>query len=87
VTAFAERWDGQARACGWSALALYGFHQRGPWSNLAAMGAAFVAARRGDRVLEVGAGAILTVTRLGSSRLRIYRSEPDPDTWELCRPS
>jgi hypothetical protein len=89
VTAFAERWDTQARACGWSALALYGLHQRAPWSNLAAMGAAFVAARRGDRVLEVEAGVILLASRLGS-RLRMYRSEPDPDSvlaWSLCRPS
>ena len=85
VTAFAERWDGQARACGWLALALYGLHQRAPWSNLAAMGAAFLFARRGDRVLEVEASAILLVSRLGS-RLRMYRMAPDADAvlaWEL----
>jgi hypothetical protein len=87
VTAFSERWDSQARACGFSALALYGLHQRAPWSNLAAMGAAFLFARRGDRVLEVEAGVILLMSQLGN-RLRLYRVAPDPDAvlaWELCR--
>jgi hypothetical protein len=81
--AFAQRW---CSACGWSRLDLWGVHPRAPGKRLAAMGAAILACRRGDRVLEVDAGAILVVTRLGS-RLRVYRAAPDPErvlAWSLC---
>jgi hypothetical protein len=53
------------------------------------MGAAFLVALRGHQVVEVDHRAITMVART-SSRLRVFRSEPDPDVvvaWELCRPA
>jgi hypothetical protein len=84
--AFAGRWSEPAQACGWSRLDLWSVHRRAPGARLASLGAAIIAARRGDRVVELDAAAILVVTRLGS-RLRIYRTAPDPErvlAWRLC---
>ena len=87
VKAFAERWDGEARACGWPALSLYGLHRRAPWANLAAMGAAFVLARVGSRASAINGCAIETGSATGMP-LRVYRTEPEPAAvlaWELRR--
>jgi hypothetical protein len=84
--AFAERWDGQAPAAGWSTLELYGMHRRAPFARLTAMGAAWVLARSGGSAIAVASDAIVVATRTGG-RLRIYRTAaPDPDAvsaWEL----
>jgi hypothetical protein len=88
VIAFAVRWDGLSRGCGWSPLELYGLHRRAPWSNLAGMGAAFLIAIGGHTVIGIGAEAIAVATPTGS-RLRIFRRPPDSlsaPAWELERP-
>ncbi len=84
--AFAGRWQAPALACGWTLLDLWGAHPRAPAARLACLGAGWIVARSGHHVLEADTGAIRVVTRLGS-RLRIYRTEPDPGAvlaWELC---
>ena len=96
VAAFAERWDGQARACGWTSVQLYGLHRRAPWANVAGMGAAFLIAAdgrpvpillalKGGPAIAVDQEAIRIVSPSGS-KLRIYRRPPDPAAvlaWEL----
>lgn len=85
IRAFAERWDGPARACGWTGLTLYGVDARAPGARLSSLGAAILIARRGDRVLEVDAASILVTTR-HASRLRVYRTAPDSGAvlaWEI----
>ncbi|MGD0333928.1 MAG: hypothetical protein ABSA90_11825 [Xanthobacteraceae bacterium] len=76
--AFAEAWDSQARAAGWTSVELYGLHRRASYARLAAMGAAWLIARSGHRAVGVDAGAITVGTYTGN-RLRIYRTEADPD--------
>lgn len=99
VTAFAGRWDGRARACGWTPLQLYGLHRRAPWANVAGMGAAFLIAAdgrpvpvlvalKGGPAIAVDQEAIRTLSP-GGARLRIFRRTPDPDSvlaWSLCPP-
>ncbi len=83
--AFAEAWDGPARAAGWSALELYGMHRRAPYARLSAMGAAWLVARSGHTAIAVASDAI-TVATLTGARLRICRSRPDGAAvlaWEL----
>lgn len=63
VAGFADRWDSQARAAGWSELELYGLHCGAPYANLAAMGAAFVLARSDSSAIDVSAHAIVTLSR------------------------
>jgi hypothetical protein len=58
VSAFADRWDGQARDAGWSDLDLYGLHRFAPYANLSAMGAAFCAAADRRRLARVRARAL-----------------------------
>jgi hypothetical protein len=86
VRAFAEAWDGRARAGGWTSLELYGLHRRAPYARLTAMGAAWLIVRRpGQRAIAVDASAITISTYFGN-RLRIYRSEIDPEAtlaWDL----
>ena len=77
VQAFAERWDGAARAAGWSLLELYGVHRRAPYARLSTMGAAWLVARARYRAVSVDAAAI-AVTSPAGNRLRIDRSLPDP---------
>jgi hypothetical protein len=87
VRAFAESWDGSARACGWSTLSLYGLHPSAPMARLDAMGAAWLLARSGHRVIAVAADAI-EVTTSTTARLRIYRTLIDPAAvlaWSLCQ--
>lgn len=86
VRAFAEAWDGRARAAGWTAIELYGLHCRAPYARLAAMGAAWLIARSGHRAVGVDAGAITVATHAGN-RLRIYHAEVDPGAalaWTLA---
>ena len=79
VKDFADRWDYRARFAGWSDLGLYGVHRAAPGANVAALGAAWVAARSAFAVLAIeDGGAILLGTRT-ASRLRVYRISPDPD--------
>ncbi len=85
VQAFAERWDGAARAAGWSLLELYGVHRRAPYARLSTMGAAWLIARAGYRAVSVDTAAI-GVSSSAGNRLRIYRSLPDPGAvlaWSL----
>jgi hypothetical protein len=76
VQAFAAVHDAQARACGWDSLSLYGLHRRAPSANLAAMGAAWVAARSGHRVATLDRDGIVLIGA-GGGRLRLYRTVPD----------
>jgi hypothetical protein len=76
VMAFAERWDGQARACGWSTLSLYGLHPAAPMARLDAIGAAWLLASSRHRAIAVDASAILVAT--STARLRIYKAPIDP---------
>src|ERR1700677_193040 len=76
--AFAERWNGLCRNCGWSPLDLYGAHHRAPAARLSCLGAAFLVARSSHHVLNVAPGDILVATK-SAARLRIYRAHPDPD--------
>jgi hypothetical protein len=79
VKDFASRWDHRARLSGWSDVMLYGVHRLAPGPNIAALGAAWLAARSACTVLAIeDDGAILLGTR-AASRLRIYRRPPDPD--------
>jgi hypothetical protein len=85
VMAFRRQCDRPARAAGWDDLSLYGLHRRAPYANVAAMGAAFLAALNSWHVIGVGADAIAIVSPAGS-RLKIYREPPDPDAvvaWSL----
>jgi hypothetical protein len=78
VRDFAERWDGPARAVGWSDLGLYGIHRSAPAARLSAMGAAWIAARSAHTVISIEAGgAIVLATRTGR-RLRVYKTSLDP---------
>lgn len=77
VRGFAERWDAQARAAGWSTLELYSLHHGAPYANLAAMGAAFVVARSGHRVVAVDETIMLRSAN--GAVLRIRRVEPHAD--------
>ncbi len=86
VSRFAARWDGQARAEGWTALDLYGLHRFAPWANLSAMGAAFVLARSGYSAVAVVDDGIMVRTGTGST-LQIRRFTLNPDAvlaWSLC---
>ena|ERR1700754_647501 len=86
VRAFAMQWDGRARAVGWSDVSLYGVHQRAPYANLAAMGAAFLVALNRGTVVAVDPDAIAIVSPAGS-RLWIYRRPPDQGSvlaWALA---
>lgn len=86
VLAFAERWDFQARAEGWTDLELYGLHRFAPWANLSAMGAAFVLARSGFTAIAVVEDGILLRAGTGST-LQIRRFALNPDAviaWSLC---
>ncbi len=88
VHAFADRWDAQACAAGWTDLELYGLHRTAPYGNLSAMGAAFVIARVGgvaiavfpERILmrsDTGAGALLQLPK--------FALLPEAVTaWSLC---
>ena len=78
VAAFAERWDSQARAAGYSDLELYGLHRSAPYTNLSAMGAAWVMARGGFAAIAVTADAIAMRSRTGAT-LRIRRFAISPD--------
>jgi len=80
VRDFTEQWDARVRAVSWSNITLYGIHKSEPASRLSAMGAAWIAARAAHTVvgIEPGSGAIILATRAGS-RLRVYRTAPDPD--------
>lgn len=89
VGGFASRWDGQARAAGWSTLQLYGLHQAAPYANLAAMGGAWLMARSGHlRVLAIDAEAI-HISTLSGSRLRLFLPRhaevASVAAWSLCR--
>jgi hypothetical protein len=89
VRVFAVGWDGQARACGWSTLSLYGLHAGAPMARLDAMGAGWLLARSGPghRAIAVAADAIEVVTST-TARLRIYKMPVDPAAvvaWDLCR--
>jgi hypothetical protein len=87
VEAFAFAHDCEARAAGWSDLQLYGLHKHGPYQRLDGMGAAFLIAMRGDRVVAVRPDVIHLASVRGA-RLRLFRDEPHPDSmiaWELCR--
>jgi hypothetical protein len=88
VGGFASRWDGQARACGWSTLSLYGLNPTAPYANLAGMGAAWLVARRLEvRVIAIDAEAIHLSAPTGS-RLRLLRLAPSGESvaaWSLCR--
>jgi hypothetical protein len=79
VRAFAQRWDGLARAAGWKSLELYGLHRWAPFARLDAMGAAWLIARTGYQALAVDPGAIEVLTCFGN-RLRIYRKAADADS-------
>ena len=76
VRGFAERWDAQARAAGWSTLELYSLHQRAPYANLAAMGAAWVVARSGHRVAAVDEAIMLRSATGAVSRIRRVVLDP-----------
>jgi hypothetical protein len=85
VRTFAERWDGPARTCGWSALQLYGVDRRAPGARLSSLGSAWVAARSAFHVLEVTPNIIRVATR-SASRLSIYKLPSDPGAvlaWDL----
>lgn len=88
VRSFAERWDAQARSAGWQSIELYSLHRVSPFANLAAMGAAFLVARSGDRVAAIDDAIILrSVT---GAVVRIRHSVPDPAAvlaWSLCAQS
>lgn len=87
VRAFAEAWDGRARAAGWTAIELYRLHCRAPYARLAAMGAAWLIARSGHRAVGVDAGAIVVGTHAGNRRASTMpRSIPAPRSrgpWQL----
>jgi len=72
VVGFAERWDGQAHAAGWSDIELFGLHRFAAYANLSGMGAAFLAARGGYAAIAVDPAAILVRSQAGSV-LRIRR--------------
>jgi hypothetical protein len=76
VRGFAERWHGEAHAAGWGVLALYGLHHSSPFANISAMGAAWVLARSGHRVVAVLPDVIRLKTRTAAA-LGIYRPELD----------
>lgn len=87
ISDFAARWDGQARAAGWSTLELYGLHRSAPWANLSAMGAAFVLARSGYAAIAVTEEDIMVRSTV-SATLRIRRFALNPDAalaWSLCQ--
>ena len=89
VRAFADRWHGEAAAAKWSTLALYGLHPISPFANISAMGAAWVLARSGHRVVAVPPDVIRLKTRTAAT-LGIYRPEADRGAvlpWLLCRPA
>jgi hypothetical protein len=76
VQAAALRWDVPVRSAGWSTLDLYGL-PRAPCARVDAMGAFFLVARPGDRVV-LAVDAMEVRTRSGA-RLRVYRRhEPHP---------
>jgi hypothetical protein len=77
VRGFAERWDAQARAAGWSTPELYSLHRRAPYANLAAMGAAFVVARSGHRVVAVDETIMLRSATGAVSRIRRVEAQAD----------
>ena len=83
VEAFERQHGPIARARGWSQTQLYGLHQRAPYARLSAMGAAWVIARTGHRVLEVDHIGMLLVTRT-SARLRIVRAAPEGAMLAWC---
>ena len=74
VRAFADRWHGEAAAAKWSTLALYGLHPTSPFANISAMGAAWVLARSGHRVVAVLPDVIRLKTRTAAT-LGIYHPE------------
>jgi hypothetical protein len=85
VRAFAERWDGQSRACGWSTLLFYGLHRRAPYARLQAMGAAWLLATSRHRAIAVDASAIELRSTTGA-QLRIYLPVVEPEAvpaWSL----
>jgi hypothetical protein len=85
VMAFRRQCDRPARAAGWDDRSLYGLHRHAPYANVAAMGAAFLAALNSWHVIGVDVDAIALVSRAGS-RLRIYRQASDADSvvaWSL----
>lgn len=95
VHVFADRWDAEACAAGWSDLELYGLHRIARYGNLSAMGAAFVIARVGgvaiavfpERILmrsDTGTGALLQLPKFAlSPEAVIAWSLSTPRTMEL----
>jgi len=82
------RWHGPAATAGWSLPELYGLDADAPRARVSRMGGAFLACLRGHCVVGVDATAIHMVTRT-SSRMRIYRGEPDAAAvlaWTLGSP-
>jgi hypothetical protein len=79
VKRFELAWGDPARALRWSDLSIYGLHRCAPYGNLAGMGAAWVAARGGHRVVAVSEEAIVIKT-ITDARQRFVRRPPDPDS-------
>jgi hypothetical protein len=87
MEALAWRHDAEARAAGWSSMQMYGLHRHAPYARLDAMGAAWLLARRGDRVIAIDPEKIIVASAAGA-RLRLFRADPHPDSvlaWKLCR--
>ena len=85
LAGFADRWDGQARAAGWSDLELYGLHRAAP-GQICRRWARRSYWRVRHSAIAVSPDAILTRSAAGAM-LRIHGFPLGPDAvpaWSLC---